>query len=109
MAAICKELRWIKSLLYEIGIDHTAPMTLHCDNKAALHISSNPVFHERTKHIELDCHRVRDYMLDGTVKASYIPTKEQLADILTKALGRKEFDSFHLKLGIRNLHAPAPT
>lgn len=58
MATICKELRWIKSLLHEMGIDHRDPITLHCDNKAALHISSNPVFHERTKHIELDSHLV---------------------------------------------------
>ena len=106
MGAITKELLWIKGLLKEIGIDHPEPMTLHCDSQPAIHISSNPVFHERTKNIEIECHFIRDEIVKGVLKPSYVPTKEQLADIFTKALGRKEFEVFLSKLGIRNLHAP---
>ncbi|KAG7578844.1 Zinc finger CCHC-type [Arabidopsis thaliana x Arabidopsis arenosa] len=106
MNAVTKELKWLKELLQDLGFDHQEPMTIRCDSKAAIHISSNPVFHERTKHIERDCHFVRDEVLRGAVKPIHVDTTEQLADILTKALGRKEFDAFLLKLGIRNLHAP---
>ncbi|KAG7578569.1 Reverse transcriptase RNA-dependent DNA polymerase [Arabidopsis thaliana x Arabidopsis arenosa] len=106
MGAITKELRWLKSLLSEIGIDHAEPMSIRCDSQAALHISANPVFHERTKYIEVECHSIREKILDGTVKASHVSTTEQLADILTKTLGRKEFASFLDKLGIQNLYAP---
>lgn len=106
MGAITKELLWLKGLLKEIGVAHEGPMTLFCDSKPAIHISYNPVFHERTKNIEVECHFIRDEIVKGVLKPSYVPTTVQLADIFMKALGRKEFESFHLKLGIRNLHAP---
>lgn len=106
MGAITKELLWLKRLHKEMGVNHPEPMTLHCDSQSAIHISSNPVFHERTKNIEIECHFIRDEIVKGVLKPSYVTTKDQLADIFTKALGRKEFDMFFSKLGIRNLHAP---
>ncbi|CAL9233873.1 unnamed protein product [Arabidopsis halleri] len=106
MNAVTKELLFLKNLLHELGVDHEGPMTISCDSKPAIHISNNPVFHERTKHIELDCHFVRDEIVKGVIKPFHVSTTNQLADILTKALGRREFDAFLLKLGIRNLHAP---
>ncbi|KAB2625777.1 hypothetical protein D8674_017437 [Pyrus ussuriensis x Pyrus communis] len=60
MASTACELIWLKGLLCDLGVFTAQPMTLFCDNQAAMHIASNPVFHERTKHIEVDCHYVRE-------------------------------------------------
>lgn len=103
--ALC-ELKWIKNVLHTMGVGHRAPMNLYCDSRSALHIAANPVFHERTKHVELDCHFIRDDIQRGVVKTKHVSTLNQLADIFTKALGGKVFQSFLFKLGIRNLHAP---
>ena len=58
MALTAYELIWLKNLLLDLGFPHQQPMSLYCDNQAVMHIASNPVFHERTKHIEVDCHYV---------------------------------------------------
>jgi len=72
-SAIC-EIQWLTYLLEEFKTDFQKPTTLYCDNKCALHIVSNPVFHERTKYIEIDCHIVREKVLRGRVKLLLIPS-----------------------------------
>ena len=106
LKAMTQELIWIKELLVELGIEHKEPMLICCDNKSALYISANPVLHERTKHMGIICQFVRDEITKGVIRTTHVSTHDQLADILTKALGRKEFDAFLLKLGINNIHAP---
>lgn len=106
MATTCCELKWLRQLLRDLWLDHTAPMLLYCDNLSAIYIASNPVFHERTKHIEIDCHFIRDAIQEGQIITSHIRTNHQPADIFTKALGRRQFSHLLGKLGIRNLHAP---
>ena len=79
------EMIWIKSLLEQFGFGVELSMSMWCDNQAAIFIANNPTFHERTKHIEVDCHYVRDFVMKGVISTPYTQSSEQLADIFTKA------------------------
>lgn len=102
MASTACELIWLKILLSDLGIVLSAPIPLHCDNQAAMHIAANPVFHERTKHIEVDCHFVRNQVQSNILSTHYIKSSEQLADIFTKTLPTAQFDRLLFKLGSRD-------
>ena len=69
--SICK-IMWIRQLLMEVGIETSVPAKLCCDNQATMHIASNPVFHERTKHIEIYCHFVRKKIHLGLISIGYV-------------------------------------
>ncbi|XP_074271737.1 secreted RxLR effector protein 161-like [Silene latifolia] len=92
MAAVTSELLWIKSFLASLGVFHEKPMHLYYDNQAALHIAKNPVFHDRTKHIEIDFHFVRQHLVSNSINTFHPRNKEQIADLFTKALGGESFD-----------------
>ena len=107
MAQSTCEFIWIHQLLCEVGINNSLPMKLWCDNQAALHIASNPVFHERTKHIEIDCHFVREKIQQNLISTSHVRTGEQLADIFTKPLNGPRIDYICGKMGMINIYAPS--
>lgn len=87
-------------LLEELSLTNLRPITLHCDNQSTIYIANNPVFHDRTKHIEVDCHLTRDKVLEGLIQLSYFPTTHQLADMLTKILPSPHFSTLLRKLGM---------
>ncbi|KAM2907145.1 hypothetical protein COP2_046815 [Malus domestica] len=107
MAATASELIWLKSLLLDLGFTSKEPMSLFCDNQAAMHIASNPVFHERTKHIEVDCHYIRTQVQSKVIETVYTRSHDQLADLFTKALDFTQFQRLLFKLGSINPLDPA--
>ncbi|GAA0169360.1 hypothetical protein LIER_23868 [Lithospermum erythrorhizon] len=106
MTVVTCELKWLKRLVKSLGVDYPQRMDLKCDSQSALYLAHNPVFHEYTKHIEIDCHFLRDAILEGTIRTSHVSTHEQLADIFTKSLGRRQFEFLLRKLGIHDFHTP---
>ena len=100
MASAAADVTWTVRLLEELGITDLKPVTLHCDNQSAIAIAKNPVFHERTKHIEIDCHFTRDKVLEGLLQLTYLPTTHQLADVFTKILPSQQFNTLLSKLGV---------
>ncbi|KAK4399648.1 Retrovirus-related Pol polyprotein from transposon RE1 [Sesamum angolense] len=96
---IC-ELQWVTYLLSDLSIQVSTPIPLYCDNQVAIHIVANPVFHERTKHLENDCHLVRDKFKAGFVFPRHISGRQQLADVLTKSLSGSQFSNLLSKMGL---------
>ena len=80
------ELIWFKQLLQELRFGKDKQMKFVCDNQTALHIASNPVFHERAKHIEVDCHFIQEKIASGCMTTSFVNSSDQLVDIFTKSL-----------------------
>eukprot|EP00253_Pinus_taeda_P001826 PITA_01826 len=94
------EAIWLRELLVNLFRRNMEVTRIICDNQSCIKLSENPVFHDRSKHIDIQCHFVRDCVQRGAVQLSYTPTGEQVANILTKALGKSKFDYFTKKMGM---------
>ena len=89
-----------------MGLRHQDPIMLHCDNKAAIAIANNLVQYDRTKHVGVDRHFIKDHLNQGTIILPFVSSQTQLADVLTKAVSEKIFHSSLDKLRIIDIHSP---
>ena len=101
------DIQWLLYLLDDLRVSRSKATPLYCDSQSAIQLASNPTFHARTKHIDLDCHLVRDKVKEGVIRLLPVRTQHQLADVFTKPLGSGPFRSLTSKLGIIDTSAPA--
>ena len=103
---LCEAL-WITEILRELHCPVASPVQLFCDKKSAISIAHDPVQHDRTKHIKIDRHFIKEKFESGHFCTSYVPSADQRADIFTKGLLAPQFEELCDKLGVENIHAPA--
>lgn len=101
-AAACQGI-WLRNLLNRILDVNTGPVVIYVDNRSAIDLAKNPVFHGRSKHIDFRFHFIRECVENGEVIIKHIATEEQRADILTKALGTAKFEKMRALLGVKKL------
>ncbi|XP_062075067.1 uncharacterized mitochondrial protein AtMg00810-like [Humulus lupulus] len=107
LAATASELTWLQYILADLHIHSSTPAFIYCDNLSAVHIANNPTFHERTKHIELDCHFIRDKIKAGSIRLIPVRSSLQLADAFTKALSSTSLNSHISKMTVHDIHRPS--
>ena len=105
VVATCEAI-WLKWQLKDIQEEVSDPTTIYCDNLSSIQLAKNPVFHTRTKHIEVHYHFVHERVLSGEVELQYVPTDRQTADIFTKPLGLDKLRQFSGGLELRHLDVP---
>ena len=100
LASLTSEIIWIVKILEDLQCVNILPVDMHCDSNSAIKIAANPVFHERTKHLEIDLHFVREKILNGVVRTLKVDSANQIADIFTKGLDILQHHSLVEKLGM---------
>lgn len=98
------EVRWLCSLLDELGITVQSPPVIYCDNVGTTYLCANPIFHFRMKHLALDYHFIRNQITSGQLRVALVSNKDQLADALTKPLSRAPFTTLSSKIGVFKNH-----
>lgn len=91
---------WIRRLMSNFGFENLLSTTLFGDNQGSISLSRNPVFHARTKHIEIHFHWIREKIQDGSINIKYCPTEDMVADVLTKSLDRGKLERYRRDLGL---------
>ncbi|KAJ4715914.1 Retrovirus-related Pol polyprotein from transposon TNT 1-94 [Melia azedarach] len=99
-AMAAQESTWLMQLMKDLHQPTGKVVELFCDNQSAIRLAENPVFHARTKHVEVHYHFVREKVLKGEIKMKYISTEEQVADMLTKGLNASKVEEFRTQLGM---------
>lgn len=103
-AALCAcQCVWLRRILEKLGFEEKMETTIMCDNSSAIQLSKNPVFHGKSKHIEVRFHYLRDLVSQGIVKMSHCSTENQAADIFTKPLKLEQFEKLRRMLGVTDI------
>ncbi|GJT51520.1 ribonuclease H-like domain-containing protein [Tanacetum coccineum] len=105
MASVTCKIMWVLKVLKDFSQCGLTPVDLFCDNKSAIQTTANPVMHEKTKHFDIDVHLVREKVASSLIKTKKVNSKDQVADIFTKALGSVQHGVLVNKLGMINLFA----
>jgi len=100
LSAATQEAMWIRSMLTELGFKPKEASKIWLDNQSALAVAKNPELHSRTKHIDIRHHFIRDCVENDVIEVHYCPTKQMIADILTKALPKHQFQELRAQLGV---------
>ena len=95
------EVSWLRQLLAQLHVPVSLAVLVYCDNIITVYMSANPVQHQRTKHVEIDLHFVRERVATGAVRVLHVPTSSQYADIFTKGLPSSVFTEFRSSLNIQ--------
>ncbi len=103
LTAATKKAMWLRALLKDLGQEQKGPTTIYEDNKSAITLANNPINHQRTKHIDVQFHFIREKIKSKEINIKHTSTGEQLADSMTKGLGRNLFSIFFDKI-ISSLH-----
>lgn len=106
LASLTCELQWLQYLFKDLTINMPQPALVYCDSKSAIYLAHNPAFHERSKHIELDCHVIREKIQSKLLHLLPISTTDQLTDMFTKPLHSPALTSILSKLGLCSIHSP---
>jgi hypothetical protein len=94
------EVVWLQKLLSDLGQLVDAPIIIYCDNISSILLANNPVYHAKTKHIEVHHHFIREKIIAKEIDLIHVSTKDQVADIFTKALGTDKLKKFRKMLGV---------
>ena len=97
--ASCEAI-WLRKMLFGLFGQALKPSVIYCDNHSCIKLTENPVFHDKSKDIEIKYHFIRDCVQKGAIKLEYISTNEQVADVFTKALPRGKHVYFRDKMGV---------
>ena len=103
LASVTSEIVWVLKILRDLNWEQFLPVKIFCDSQAAIKIAANLVFHERTKHLEIDLHFVREKILAGVIETKKIGSADQTADVLTKGLDKFQHQKLVSKLGLINM------
>lgn len=94
-------------MLKDLDVELKLPVAIYSDSKSTIELAANPIYHERAKHIEIDCHFIREKLQQGLISINYVSSKDQPANLLTKGLNRDQHEFLLSKLGSIDIFTPS--
>ncbi|GKC55114.1 ribonuclease H-like domain-containing protein, partial [Tanacetum coccineum] len=104
MNTVTCEVMWIKKILTEFGITNSLSVNVNCENSSAIQIATNTMFHERTKHFEIELFFLREKVVAGIIKTMKVKLEDNIADLFTKGLSALDHEKFRRLLGLKDLY-----